>query len=118
MNELFIIERIKDICNQRQISSYGLSKICDVPHTTIHNIIHNKNIPSLPTLIRICDGLNITISQFFREDISYEMLSEEELELLNLWNNLNFFDKELVKAYIYGLSHKKIEFKKEQNNDI
>lgn len=113
MNELFIIERIKNICEQRQISSYNLSKICDVPHTTIHNILHNKNIPSLPTLIRICTGLNITLSQFFREDISSETLSSEELELLNLWNNLDFFDKELVKVYIYGLSHKKIEFEKE-----
>ena len=102
MNELFIIERIKNICNERQISSYGLSKICDVPHTTIHNILHNKHIPSLPTLIRICNGLNISISQFFREDISSETLSSEELELLNLWNNLDFFDKELVKVYICG----------------
>ena len=91
MNELFIIERIKDICNQRQISSYGLSKICDVPHTTIHNIIHNKNIPSLPTLIRICNGLNITISQFFREDISYEKLLNHISEMVQNYPQIRFY---------------------------
>ena len=64
--------RITCLCQQRGISYYTLSYRSAVPITTIMHIIDGstKN-PGVFTIIKICNGLNITVKDFFdAEDFS------------------------------------------------
>lgn len=61
-----LAERICELCKQRRMSYYLLSYKSTVPITTIMNIVHciTKN-PGIFTIIKLCDGLGITIQEFF-----------------------------------------------------
>jgi hypothetical protein len=43
----------------------------------------------MSTLQAICNGLGITLSQFFAEGEEAVVLSGEQRELLDVWNTLN-----------------------------
>lgn len=59
-------KRIISLCEERKMSYYSLSYKSTVPITTILNIVNctTKN-PGVFTIIKICDGLGITIQEFF-----------------------------------------------------
>lgn len=61
-----IANRINYLCKIQGISYYKLSYNSTVPLTTLLHIVDGstKN-PGIFTLIKICDGLNITIKDFF-----------------------------------------------------
>lgn len=61
-----LAKRIGQLCQERRVSYYLLAYKSTVPITTIMNIVHctTKN-PGIFTLIKICDGLGITIQDFF-----------------------------------------------------
>lgn len=64
-----LAKRIKTLCEERKMSYYLLSYKSTVPITTIMNIIHctTKN-PGIFTIIKLCDGLGITIQEFFETE--------------------------------------------------
>ena len=64
--------RITGLCQQRGISYYTLSYRSAVPITTIMHIIDGSTRnPGVFTIIKICNGLNITVKDFFdAEDFS------------------------------------------------
>jgi DNA-binding Xre family transcriptional regulator len=61
-----IRKRIMDLCEERKISLNKLGTICGITQSTLNNIIVgvSKN-PSTSTIKKICDGLNITLVDFF-----------------------------------------------------
>ena len=61
-----ISNRIEYYCNLRKMSYYKLSYQSTVPLTTLMHIIDGstKN-PGIFTMIKICNGLGITIAEFF-----------------------------------------------------
>lgn len=61
-----ISKRIKDLCKKANISYYQLSYKSAVPITTLMNIIDcNTKNPGIYTLMKICDGLEISLAEFF-----------------------------------------------------
>ena len=72
-----LADRIKHLCNVKHISYYMLSYKSTVPMTTLMHIINcsTKN-PGIFTIFKICNGLDITIKDFFDSeeftDIEYE----------------------------------------------
>lgn len=61
-----LAERIISLCKERHMSYYLLSYKSTVPITTILNIVNciTKN-PGVFTIIKLCDGLGVTIQEFF-----------------------------------------------------
>lgn len=58
--------RILQICGQRNMSINKLATLCALPPSSIKNILYGKSQnPKLLTIKMICDGLNITLSEFF-----------------------------------------------------
>lgn len=58
--------RIFDLCNKNNISINKLSTICGMTQSTLNSIINTgSNDPKLSTIKKICDGLEITLAQFF-----------------------------------------------------
>ena len=65
MQEHEIIQRIKDLCKARSWTLYRLAKESRIPYSTLCTMLHKENSPSVPTLIKLCDGFGITLSAFF-----------------------------------------------------
>ncbi len=62
--------KLKKICNERNITPNKLASICFLTQSTVQNLITEKyNNPKLLTIIRICEGLNIQVKEFFDDDI-------------------------------------------------
>ena len=63
-------ERIEELCNSKNINFCKLASMSGIPYTTVKSIIYgqSKN-PSITTIKMICDGLGISITEFFDTDI-------------------------------------------------
>lgn len=96
-----VLARINELCKERNWTIYRLAKESGIQYSTLNNTILRSTIPSLPTIIKICGGLGITLTEFFGEgEIE---LSEEEKEILSLFNKLDKTQKQIALAYIRGL---------------
>ena len=72
-----ISKRIKNICKERNISINKLATMSCLTQSTLQSIIdRSSNNPKLLTILRICYGLNISISEFF-DDKLFENLDLE-----------------------------------------
>lgn len=97
-------KRIKELCKQKNISFYRLSKISGIPQSTLTNILNRGTVPSIYTLEKICHALDISLSLFFAEDKVYDLSCDQE-KLIEFYVRLPEEDKRRVLAYIQGLSH-------------
>ena len=58
--------RLLKLCEQKQMSIHHLAIESAVPPSTIKNILYGKSRnPKLITIKMICDGLGITLGEFF-----------------------------------------------------
>ena len=61
-----IIERIKELCEEKGISYYRLAKLSHISPNTLNYIMSKRNTDiKFATLERLCDGLGITVKDFF-----------------------------------------------------
>lgn len=62
--------RIEELCAEQNINFCRLATISGIPYTTIKSIIYNQSKnPGITTIKKICDGLNISITDFFNTDV-------------------------------------------------
>ena len=104
-----IIERIQELCTRKHISLYRLAKNAELPYSSLNNILHRRTCPTVTTLERLCKGLNVSLSECFDFEIypiRNEELTADEEELLNKYKNLSARKRELLHAYMDGLSQK------------
>ncbi len=72
-----IAKRILSLCNERGITPNKLSTISGMTQSTINNIINTgSNNPTVSTIKKICDGLEITLSEFFNDTVFDELEQE------------------------------------------
>ena len=58
--------RIVELCEDRNISLNKLSGMSGVTQSTVNNIVSGRNkSATISTIKKICDGLGITIDEFF-----------------------------------------------------
>ena len=61
--------RILELSGERNISINKLANICGLPPSSVKNILYGKSQnPKILTVKMICDGLGITLAQFFDTD--------------------------------------------------
>ena len=61
-----IVRRIRQLCRERGLTPNGLSNLAGVPQATVKSILNgeSKN-PGAVTIKKLCDGLEITLGEFF-----------------------------------------------------
>lgn len=58
--------RILQLCAQRNITINKLATLSALPPSSVKNILYGKSKdPKLLTLKKLCDGLDITLGEFF-----------------------------------------------------
>lgn len=105
LDEKYIAKRIRELCEKKQLSMYALSKRTEISQSSLSNLMKRGSIPTFFTLDRICDGLGITLSQFFAEDERLD-LTKEQKRVLQIWESLSDREKEAVEIFIRGLKAK------------
>lgn len=61
-----VSRRIIELCRERDISINKLCTISGVTQSTVNNIISGRNgSTTVSTVKKLCDGLEITLGQFF-----------------------------------------------------
>ncbi|MGN0486206.1 MAG: helix-turn-helix domain-containing protein [Acutalibacteraceae bacterium] len=69
--------RIIDLCKERNITINKLSTICGLTQSTLNNITGGRNnSATISTIKKICDGLDITIQEFFSAPV-FDNLEQE-----------------------------------------
>ena len=61
---LAVTQRIKELCKEKGLSYYMLSYKAAVSMSTLMSIINGGNT-TITTINRICNGLEISLTQFF-----------------------------------------------------
>ena len=63
-------QRIIQLRQERDISINKLSSISGVTQSTVNNIVSGRNnSTTVSTIKKLCDGLGITIDEFFHSDL-------------------------------------------------
>lgn len=71
-------ERILQLCAERDITVNHLAAISGVTQSTVNNIVSGRNkSATISTIKKLCDGLGITIVEFFDTQAFYNL--EQEL---------------------------------------
>lgn len=61
-----IANRILQLCNERNIAVNELASISGVSPSTVYSILNEKSKnPGAITIKKLCDGLEITLGEFF-----------------------------------------------------
>jgi len=62
--------RIKTLLDEKNMSAWKLYKATGVPKSTINDIISGTSrSPQQRTILHLCEGLGITLRQFYNDDI-------------------------------------------------
>lgn len=69
--------RILELCRQHDITLNKLSTICGITQSTLNNIVSGRNsTTTVSTVQKICDGLEISILDFFTSPL-FDNLEQE-----------------------------------------
>lgn len=98
------LERIDELCRERDWSYYQLSKASGIAYSTLNTMINKQNMPTLPTLQKLCQGFGISVAEFFEPDKHLAGMTEEQTMCISLFTSLSAQDKQLALAYMKGLS--------------
>lgn len=67
MNTISAVQnRILQLCNERNLTINKLANISALPPSSVKNILYGKSQnPKIVTIKMLCDGLEITLGEFF-----------------------------------------------------
>ena len=72
-----VAQRIMELCKSRSITVNTLANDAGVPPTTIYSMLNTKSRnPSIVTIKQVCDGLDISLREFFDSPI-FDDLEQE-----------------------------------------
>ena len=61
-----VVKRFKDLCNERSIKLNELANLSGVTPSTVYSMMdESRRDISIITIKKLCDGLDITLGEFF-----------------------------------------------------
>ncbi len=98
-----ILDRIDTLRVAKGLTVSGLASEAGLSENTIKHMYKKRFYPSLATLFRICNALEITPAQFFSPDNDCVCLTEEMIALIHSYENLSKKYQELVRYIVNTL---------------
>ncbi len=69
--------RILELCRERDLAVNRLSALSGMTQSTLNNIVSGRNnSATVATVKKICDGLEITIQEFFQSELFNDLEQE------------------------------------------
>ena len=97
--------RLKQLMDERGWTIYKVAKEANIPWSTVRNMFKRNTEPSITTLESICQGMGMTLPQFFDTD-NQMGLTQDQLQLIQQWSKLNDRDKRLIGELVDALNEK------------
>lgn len=93
-----LVENIKLLCKERAISYYALAQKADISTSALHSMMTGKTKPYMYTVYKLCNALEIPISELLidEECEEQEVLSFDELQMLAVYRQLSVGEKDLI----------------------
>ena len=101
-----ILTRITEERLKRGWSEYRLAENSGITQSTISTWYRKQMQPSISSLEKICNGLGITLAQFFSLEPN-STLSEEQMQILNHWLRLDTDERVAIKLLLETMNAKK-----------
>ncbi|MBQ0097657.1 MAG: helix-turn-helix transcriptional regulator [Oscillospiraceae bacterium] len=74
-----VAKRILELCDERNLAVNALANISGIPPSTIYSMLNTKsNNPGVVSIKKICDGLEISVREFFNSPLFDS--TEQEIE--------------------------------------
>ena len=83
-----VIERIRQLKNERSWTDYRLAQEALIPQSTLASVYERNTLPKLDVLEQLCHAFGLTLAQFFREEEEPQLLTREETALLERYRAL------------------------------
>ena len=65
-----VANRIIQLCNQKSIAINALANLSGISPSTLYSVLNEKSQnPGIVTIKKLCDGLDISLREFFDADI-------------------------------------------------
>ena len=65
-----VADRIIQLCNQKNIAINALANMAGISPSTLYSVLNEKSQnPGIVTIKKLCDGLDISLREFFDDDI-------------------------------------------------
>lgn len=72
-----VAERIIELCNKKNIAINALANIAGISPSTLYSVLNEKSQnPGIVTIKKLCDGLEISLYDFFDTEI-FKTLEQE-----------------------------------------
>lgn len=72
-----VANRILNLCEERNMAINALASVSGISPSTIYSMLNEKSRnPGVVSLKKICDGLEISIREFFNDDL-FDDLEQE-----------------------------------------
>jgi transcriptional regulator with XRE-family HTH domain len=104
-----ILSRIERERLSRGWSEYALAENSGLTQSTISTWRRRNLQPNVASLEKICSGLGISLSQFFQEEDSVYLTSDQK-ELLDLWAKLSPAQRTAVSQMLRSFLRKRNKF--------
>lgn len=96
------MEKITTLREERHWTEYQLAEKSGLTQSTISSWYRKNLLPTIPSLMKICEAFEITMSHFFLENSNQSVvLNDRQMELLEAASKL---DKEQMDALIKFLN--------------
>lgn len=89
-----LLQKLDKLRIEKELSIFKLTELAGLSENTIYNWYNKGSTPTLEALKAVCDILDVSLSSFFAANID-ECISTQEKELLALFRELTFKQKEL-----------------------
>ena len=68
--KIAVANRIIQLCNERNFAINALANISGISPSTLYSVLNEKSQnPGIVTIKKLCDGLEISLREFFDADI-------------------------------------------------
>ena len=65
-----VANRIIQLCNEKNIAINALANLSGISPSTLYSVLNEKSQnPGIVTIKKLCDGLAISLREFFDDDI-------------------------------------------------
>ena len=101
--------RLKELREQKKESQHELAMILNISQTIISRYEKGQACPNINTLIAIAKHYNVSVDyliELSNDKLPYTKsnLTKQEQELLHLFNQLNYIQKEKAVSYMQGIN--------------
>ena len=106
MNVVDVHNRINNLAEEHGLSMYELAKRSGMALSSLYNMFERGTMPKLETLEKICDGMDISVSEFFVVFSKPKVggyVTEDDLELVETNHGLSKPNQNHLLVYAKGM---------------